>query len=126
MRILPIYLNNMKILIADLLDPVFGKITPPKSVTQFAGSDPTGERGISFILSNLISLFYTAAAVVLVFMFLWGAYDWMTSEGEKEKIQSAQRKILNAMIGIIIFAAAFGVFQILGEFSGFKFFEGQK
>lgn len=108
----------------DKTECIFGKITAPAPVAQFIAKD-TATFGISPFLSNIISLFYTVGAVVLVFMLLWGAFDWIISEGNKEKIQSAQQKIISAIIGIILFAVAFAVITIVGQFTGFKFFEGQ-
>lgn len=111
------------------LDPVkksFGSITPPLPLQQFIGKDPTGAGGISRFLSNLVALFYGLAGIVLIFMLLWGAWDWMTSEGDKEKLDSAKKKIINAIVGIILFSIAFALIQILGQFTGFKFFVGQK
>lgn len=107
------------------IQDVFGKIQPPQAITDFIGGDPTGARGISKFLSNLILLIYSAATVVLIFIILWGAFDWLSSGGDKEKVESARRKIMNAIIGIILFAVAFAVITVLGQFTGFKFFEGQ-
>ena len=92
---------------------------------QFIGKDPTGAGGISRFLSNLVALFYSLAGIVLIFMLLWGAWDWMTSEGDKEKLDSARKKIINALVGIVLFAIAFALIQVLGQFTGFKFFVGQ-
>lgn len=103
---------------------VFGKITPPKELAPFTAADPTGAGGISKFLSNLVSLIYTLASIVLLFMFIWGAFDWLTSGGDKEKVAAARGKIISAIIGIVLFAVAFAVIQILGVFTGFSFFKG--
>lgn len=113
-------------LLAQDFQKDFGTITPPQALQKFIGGDPTGAGGINKLLTNMIGLFYTVAIVVLIFMILWGAWDWLTSEGDKEKIQSAQRKLVNAFIGILLFAAAFAVIQVLGTFTGFTFFAGQR
>lgn len=104
----------------------FGTISPPPALSNFIGTDPTGAAGISKFLTNLVALIYTLAAVVFIFMLLWGAYDWITSGGEKEKMQTAKERITQAFVGIILFAAAFAVIAILGRFTGFIFFVGQK
>lgn len=104
----------------------FGTITPPQALQKFLGGDPSGAGAIGKLLTNIIGLFYVVAIIVLIFMLLWGAYDWLTSEGDKEKIQSAQRKLINAFIGILLFAVAFAVIQLIGTFTGFTFFAGQK
>ncbi|MBI3109588.1 hypothetical protein HYZ06_00965 [Candidatus Daviesbacteria bacterium] len=104
----------------------FGTINPPPELLPFTSPDPTGAGGISRFLSNLVGLIYAAAGVVLIFMLLWGGWDWMTSEGDKEKLDSARKKIINAVVGILLLAITFAVIQVLGQFTGFKFFEGQK
>lgn len=113
--------------LADIKDN-FGTISPPPAIDKFGGLDltKTGAVGISKFLSNLITLIYTLAAIVLIFMLLWGAWDWITSEGDKEKLDSARKKIINALVGIILFAVAFAIIQVFGQFTGFEFFKGQK
>lgn len=105
---------------------IFGTISPPPELIPFTSPDPTGAGGISKFLSNLIALIYSLAIIVLIFMVLWGAYDWLTSEGDKEKLENAKRKLINAFVGILLFAVAFAIIQILGTFTGFRFFVGQK
>ena len=109
----------------DKVECKFGQITPPSPIAGFLGTDITGAAGISKFLSNLVTLIYIVAAIVLIFMLLWGAFDWMTSEGDKEKLAAAQKRIINAVIGIILFAVAFAIIAILGQFTGFTFFAGQ-
>ncbi|MDO8573175.1 MAG: pilin [Candidatus Daviesbacteria bacterium] len=106
--------------------PVFGKIQAPAPLAGFLKDNPTGASAISQFLSNFVVLIYAAAAIVLIFMLLWGAFEWMVSGGDKEKLSSAQKRIINAFIGILLFAVAFAVLQVLGQFTGFKFFAGQK
>lgn len=113
-------------LLAGPIEDTFGKISPPPAIQTFVNKNQTGSEGLSAFLSNLITLFYSAATVVLIFMILWGAYDWLTSEGDKEKLESAKKKLVNAILGIILFAVAFALIQVVGQFSGFKFFVGQK
>ncbi len=114
----------MKLLAVDIKD-IFGSISPPPALQKFIGDDPTGAGAISKFLSNGITLIYSIAAIVLLFMLLWGAFEWMTSGGDKEKLSSAQKRIMSAIIGIILFAVAFAVIAVLGQFTGFTFFAGQ-
>ena len=104
--------------IADL-----GKIIPPPVLEPFTGNK-TGTQGFSLFLSNLIELIYALAGIVLVFMLVWGAWEWLVSGGDKEKIAAARSRIIHAIIGLMLFAIAFAVIGALGTFTGFKFFEG--
>lgn len=104
---------------------IFGRIQPPDIIAGFLKNNPTGSGAISDFLSRLIVLIYSLAGIVLIFMILWGAFEWMMSGGDKEKIASARGRIMNAFIGILLFAIAFAVIRVLGTFTGFTFFAGQ-
>ncbi len=70
----------------------------------------------------LIILIYMLAGVILVFMILWGAIQWLTSGGDKEAVQSAQKRITNAIIGIILMSITWAILSLVGDFTGFSFF----
>ncbi|HRN70148.1 MAG TPA: hypothetical protein PLS49_03090, partial [Candidatus Woesebacteria bacterium] len=53
-----------------------------------------------------------AAIAVLIYL-LWGAFDWINSGGDSEKIASAQAKMTNAVIGIIMIVVAFTIFNVV-------------
>lgn len=100
----------------------FGIIQAPPILASFLDKNPTGSGAISQFLSNGIKLIYSIAAIVLIFMILWGAFEWLVSGGDKEKLASAQKRIISAIIGIILFAVAFAIMGIIGMFTGFTFF----
>ncbi len=102
-------------------DP-FGKVQPPDALKGFLTKDSTGASAISQFLSNAIVLIYSVAGIVFIFMIIWGAFGWMTSGGDKEAMASAQKRIINAFIGIILFAVAFAIIRVIGQFTGFTFF----
>lgn len=99
-------------------DAVFGRIDLPPALNQLG----VGSTGISKFLNNLITLIYTISFVVFVFMLLWGGFQWLSSGGEKEAIGEARQRIIHALIGIVILAVAFAIFEVVGTFTGFKFF----
>lgn len=98
-------------LIAQTKSPVdvFGKLTPPPG--GGFGIDPVG--GISTLIIFLIQTFLIIAAIASLIYLLWGAFDWITSNGEKEKLDSARQKMTNAVIGIILVVAALGIFVLI-------------
>src|SRR3972149_7811014 len=99
----------------------FGTIKLPGPLAGFLKNDPTGAGAISDFLSRLIILIYSLAAIVLIFMIIWGAFEWLTSGGDKEAIAKASGRILNAFIGILLFAVAFAIITVIGQFTGFRF-----
>lgn len=105
------------------VDKIFGKIQPPDALVPFLKNDPTGAGGISKFLSNLVALIYTMGSIGVIFMLVWGSFDWITSGGNKEQLEKARSRIINAIIGIIIMAAVFAILSVLGTFTGFQFFK---
>ena len=101
------------------IEDVFGKIQPPDWLTPYTQRQPIGAGGISLFLSNLIKLIFAIAAIVLVFMLIWGAYEWIVSGGDKEAVAKARGRILNALIGLAVLAVAFALAVVAAQFLGF-------
>lgn len=117
-----LFINTSSVFAGNVED-LIGKITAPSPIAGFLEKNPTGSGAISQFLSNLVTLIYGVAGTVLIFMFVWGAFEWLISAGDKEKIATAQKTIINAVIGILLFAIAFAVIRIIGTFTGFTFFK---
>jgi len=103
----------MKLLAA--IDPtiaaMFGGITPPDAM-NLGGSD-TPQQGLANMIAFGIRMFILIAGLFLIIYLLWGAFDWIASGGEKEKIAKAQNKITSAVIGIVLVFVVLMVFNLL-------------
>lgn len=100
---------------------VFGQVEIPQAIKDLG----VGSGGISNFLNMLIILIYIIAGIVFVFMILWGAFQFLTSGGNKESLDSARKRIIYALTGITLFAIAFAVISLIGRFTGFTFFSTQ-
>lgn len=57
--------------------------------------------------------------VLLSFSFiLWGALNWITSEGDKTKVESARKTIIFAVVGLVVAFLAFFVINVAGSLFG--------
>jgi len=90
------------------IQQIFGTIAPPISGLP---TDP--QQGIVKIVSFGIRVFLTVAALTMFVYLLWGAYDWIVSGGEKEKIAKAQNKITNAVIGMLLTVAMLVLYNLV-------------
>jgi hypothetical protein len=61
----------------------------------------------------LLQLFIFGSSLVVLAFLLWGAFDWITSGGEKDKIAKAQQKITNAVIGFILIFVLLSIFGVI-------------
>ena len=71
-------------------------------------------------LFNSVLSFVMVIATLLVFMFLiWGAFNWITSGGDKAKVDAARQKLVAAVVGLIIVAASYAILLLAIQFLGF-------
>ncbi len=103
------YNRTMKL--AQGVDSIFGKISPPPGVSSSMASDPVG--GLAKLIGTTVNLFVVSAGLILLIYMLWGAFDWIVSEGDKERVAKAQAKITNALIGMVLVFVVLVVFGVL-------------
>ncbi|MEK7097131.1 MAG: hypothetical protein AAB705_00850 [Patescibacteria group bacterium] len=96
--------------LADATTDLFGGISPPAAM-NLGGSDPV--QGLGDFIGFGIQMFIMLAGFFLILYLLWGAFDWISSGGEKEKIAKAQSKITNAVIGIVLVFVVLTLFNLL-------------
>lgn len=95
-------------LLADEINDVFGNINPPVSSIP---TDP--QTAFSTFLSLVLKLFIFVAILSMAIYLLLGAYEWITSGGEKDKLTKAQNKITHAIIGMFVVIIVLSVFCVL-------------
>ncbi|MFA5770644.1 MAG: hypothetical protein WC894_04085 [Patescibacteria group bacterium] len=91
------------------IDALFGEISPPAAM-NIGGSDPV--QGLGNFIAFGINMFILVAGLFLILYLLWGAFDWINSGGEKEKISKAQSKITHALIGMFLVFAVLAIFNL--------------
>jgi NADH:ubiquinone oxidoreductase subunit 6 (subunit J) len=70
------------------------------------------------LFSRVLTIVMVLAALLVLFYLVWGGIDWITSGGDKGKTESARNKITAAVIGLIIVAASYAIFQLVLTFLG--------
>lgn len=79
----------------------FGQISPPANI-------PTSSSGLT--LGTLVGFLLDFAIVVGVIftlaMIAYGGFNWITSQGDKKKIEAARNTILWSFVGLFLMAAS--------------------
>jgi len=65
------------------------------------------------LLARLWWTIVIVGGLALLIFLIWGGIDWMTSEGDQEKLKSASNKITHALFGMGLLAASFAIIKIL-------------
>lgn len=115
MRKLTLGLSSAAILLTPTLalasvtpSPVQIQIKPPA-----AGINPYTPVGT--ILSNALTIIFVVAALLVLFMLIIGAFNWIMSGGDKEKVGAARQRITQALVGLAVLALAFLITVVVGQ-----------
>ena len=111
----------MKKLVALLTTATY-LLTSTKVFAQTTITIATPEQGyknLGVFIGNVLTVLFAVAILVVLFMLVWGAYEWITSGGDKEAVGKARGRILNALIGLAVLAVAFAIAVVAAQFLGF-------
>ncbi len=101
----------------------FSKAFAADQIIRVNPPDKVGYTDIGVFISNVLTLIFSLATIVVLLMLVWGAFEWITSGGDKEAVGKARNKILNALIGLAVLAVAFAVAKLAANFLGFDFLQ---
>ena len=73
---------------------------------------------IGLLLSRIISVALMVAAIMVFAFLVWGGIQWISSGGDKGKVEEARSRITNALIGLAIVAAAWAIMNLVSYFFG--------
>jgi hypothetical protein len=69
-------------------------------------------------ISSTIGVLTIVAIIWFVFIFITGAISYMSSGGDKAAIESARKKIINGVIGLVLVIIAIFVIKLIGYLIG--------
>ena len=72
-----------------------------------------GNLDYEHLVSKIIDVVFIVAAAMTFFYLIFGAISWITSGGDKGKVEAARNKITAAVIGLLILAATWGAFTLI-------------
>jgi len=95
-------------------EDVEGRCTP--QIRGDVGENDTSAGGILVlpIAVALLEAGVTVGALVALVMVFWGAFNFLTSEGEPAKAASARRVVQNAAIGLVILLISTRIVAFVG------------
>lgn len=92
----------------------------PNPATDIVVDKPTkGFATLGNAVSNILTISFAIAILVVLIMLIWGAFEWITSGGDKDTVAKARGRIVNALIGLAVLAVAFALAKVAGQFLGF-------
>lgn len=71
------------------------------------------ERNLEAIVGTVIQAALSLLGGVFLILIIIGGYDWMTAEGNEQKVEKAQNYIRRAMIGLAITLSAWAIWKFI-------------
>lgn len=70
------------------------------------------------LISNTVGLLTIIAAIYFLFQIIFAGYQFFSTDGDKNKMESARKKILDNILGLIIVVIAFGLTAFFAKVLG--------
>jgi hypothetical protein len=102
-----------------ILAQIHNPVLPPIIGGTKTGADYTkGGTGLGAIISQLIGALFIAGFLLALVFLLMGGISWITSGGDKTKLEKARDEITNSLMGIVVVAAAWAISILVANFFG--------
>ena len=100
---------------------IFASIPPIRNpvVTGIANANPS-DAGTIFgkMFASLVGLFLVIASLWAFAQIFIGGINWISSGGDKGKLEIAQHRITNAVVGLLFVFAAWAIYIMVLQFLG--------
>ena len=92
----------------------FAQQAVDQEVPGTANLDPANHAsGFGALIGSILSFSMLIAAILVLLYLIWGAFEWITSQGDKSKLESARQKITGAILGIVVLATVLALFMVV-------------
>ena len=82
-------------------------------------TDVVGNK-LNDVISVIIGFLTIIAGIWFLIQFILGGFEWINAGGDKARVESAQKKLTNAIIGIFLVVAAYVIVGLVGTILGLK------
>jgi hypothetical protein len=76
--------------------------------------------GLQCLIANVLSVALTVLGMVGFVMMFFGAFQWLISGGNSQKVEKARGTMTWAVAGIVLALSSFMILRLLAEFTGVK------
>lgn len=70
------------------------------------------------VLQNVINAALVLSAVVAVILIIYSGFQYVTSSGDKEKVDGARKRLTYAIIGLIFIILSYTILTIFSQLTG--------
>lgn len=79
-----------------------------------------GINNIGDLINRILPFLITFSGVILLLVLIWGGYDFITSQGDAQKVKSAQAKITTGIIGFVLLIISYLLVRLIAKIFGLE------
>jgi TRAP-type C4-dicarboxylate transport system permease small subunit len=91
----------------DVTGKIVNPVLPQKLTTM------TGTSFLTKFLKLGVTLILVLGSIIFIFILTSGGIKWLSSSGDKAKLESAQKQISSGFVGLVILLSAFAIIQLV-------------
>ncbi len=104
-------MTNLLISKVYAIDEIVNKALPSNI------QDKTPAQGLAFYIGILWRSVVTLGGVAFLIFLIWGGIEWLTAGGDKGRVETGQKMISNAVIGLAVLIGSYAIaYFIQGAF----------
>jgi hypothetical protein len=102
--------------------PVFAFAATDTNLADVGTGGGFSDTGLMTIIGRIIAVALTFLGVVFLILMIYAGGIWMTAGGDGKKVEKAKQILINAVVGLVITLAAYGIstflLNLLGDATG--------
>lgn len=102
----------MKNLIAQANTNIFGQVSPPPGVKEYAGGKL---EGLPAFINNILKVLIVGAGVYSLFNLVLAGYAFLSAGDDPKKVTAAWSKIYQTLLGLAFAAGSFVLAALFGK-----------
>jgi len=104
-------------MLGTMIVPMMAAAQPAEPIGQlgleFQSNIGIGTADIRDTIASIINVAMGLLGTIAVVIILFGGFKWMTSSGEKEKVEEARKLIIAGVVGLVIILSAYAIAQFV-------------
>lgn len=93
-------------------------LNPCANVGQFANLCNLSGDNLGQIIGAIVTFLLIIIAVIALFFLIYGGLRWVTSGGDKGKVDEARKTVIAAIVGLVIAFLSFFILSVVLSFFG--------
>jgi len=77
-----------------------------------------GAEGVGGLISNIITILFIVAVLLAIGFLVYGGIKWITSGGDKGKVEAARGTIVAALVGLVLVFLSYFIINLVAQFFG--------